>query len=1156
MKAKSFCLALTILLGSLRATGIETELPKSCDVIVVGGGVAGVAAAVQSARAGVRTVLVEQGFQVGGTMTSGGVDFPGLFHAWGRQVIDGAAYEIVTNCVALAGGRLPDFSRPTGPEHWKHQIQICAPLYVALAEEALTAAGARICYHTAPVSIVQTERGWKLQLSGLGEIWSLEAKQVIDCTGNASIAFMAGFEREGAEDPQPGSFVYLLDPGCDVNALDHESLNRAYEKALQDGRLKPYDTRWGIVQFLRMRGGTGNYVVGADNSSTALRTDTNIRGRASMLRMFRFVRSQAGLQNAKLIGMSAEVGVRETYRIKGEYAITVDDYVTGRVHPDSLCYAFYPVDMHQKDAGVSPCQLKEPLVPTVPLRALVPRRAKNFLVAGRSVSSDRVANAGLRVEAACMAMGQVAGEAAAFAACTGVSPLELPLPELRRRLERSGAIVPPPKPSGDSQGEVPPAAFSEDLANYVNPFIGTDGPGHSHPAASCPFGMVQAGPDTGTLAWDYCSGYQYRDKAVLGYSQNHLNGTGCPDFGDIQVLPFSGELGKLPVKRTIDKSTEKASPGWYEVRQPDDGVKVEISATARAALYRFTWDRGRTPQVLVNLPFMLEESWTHSAILGSDVKTAGATVIKGSVDKTGWLKRKVSFVLEFNRPWKRLSELPRDSKAPRYVASFDESDGNVVMMRVAISHHDLAGAERNLVAEMPGWNIEGVRAAARRAWNGLFERSVCEGTDEEKINWYTSLYHLYLQPNVYSDIGEEEHYTTLSLWDTARAAQPWYSLVTPDLNDKVIASLGTLYRRDGYLPSLAYGGGNGGGMVGFHSIPVLVDWALKNRGRQNCQDKDLEEIFAAVKATLTVKHPNRSKEDWDIYDRYGYYPYDLIRGESVSRTMECAYDDWCAAQLAKALGMDADAAFFMERSSRWQNVIDTSIGLARGKDTKGRWRDPFDPYAFGHGADTANDFTECNAFQYTWHVLHDVEGLANAFGGADKLAERIDSIFSLPEVVRGPGLTVDVSGLIGQYVHGNEPCHHIPYFYPQLGHPEKAAERIRQICDKFYRPKPDGLCGNDDCGQMSAWYLFSAMGFYPFNPCGGEYIIGAPQVPCVKVEVGGQGRERMLTVLTRGLSRENKHVKSVSLNGKPIKDWKIRHADIVAGGELAFEMGE
>ncbi|MBQ0033088.1 MAG: GH92 family glycosyl hydrolase, partial [bacterium] len=615
-----------------------------------------------------------------------------------------------------------------------------------------------------------------------------------------------------------------------------------------------------------------------------------------------------------------------------------------------------------------------------------------------------------------------------------------------------------------------------DLAEYVNPFIGTDGPGHSHPAASCPFGMVQAGPDTGTLAWDYCSGYQYRDKAVLGYSQNHLNGTGCPDFGDIQVLPFSGRSGAagvraLPLRCAIDKSTEKASPGWYEVRQPDDGVKVEISATARAALYRFTWDKGRTPQVLVNLPFMLEETWTHSAILGSDVKTVGATVIKGSVDKTGWLKRKVSFVLEFNRPWKRLDELPRDSKAPRYVASFDESDGNVVMMRVAISHHELVGAERNLAAEMPGWDIEGVRAAARRAWNDLFERSVCEGTDEEKTNWYTSLYHLYLQPNVYSDVGEEEHYTTLSLWDTARAAHPWYSLVTPDLNDKVIASLRTLYRRDGYLPSLAYGGGNGGGMVGFHSIPVLVDWALKNRGRQDCQDKDLEEIFAAVKATLTVKHPKRSKEDWDIYDRYGYYPYDLIRGESVSRTMECAYDDWCAAQLAKALGKDGDADFFMKRSSRWRNVIDTSIGLARGKDTKGRWRDPFDPYAFGHGADTANDFTECNAFQYTWHVLHDVEGLATAFGGADRLAEKMDAIFSLPEIVRGPGLAVDVSGLIGQYVHGNEPCHHIPYFYPQLGHPEKAAERIRQICDKFYRPKPDGLCGNDDCGQMSAWYL-------------------------------------------------------------------------------------
>ena len=418
------------------------RMPAQCDVLVVGGGVAGVAAAAQSARAGARTVLVEQGFQVGGTMTSGGVNFPGLFHAWGRQVIDGVAYEIVTNCVALDGGRLPDFSKPTGKAHWNHQIRINIPLYVALAESTLVEAGVVVCYHTAPMSILPSERGWRLELSGMGRVCVLHAKQVVDCTGNASVASLAGFERMSAEERQPGSFVYTLDPGCDVDDLDGHLLEKEYRKALKDGRLEPNDTRWGIMAFLRAKGGTANYVVGADNSSAELRTETNMRGRAAMLRMFRFVRSQKGLENAKIVGMSAEVGVRETYRIKGEYVISGDDYVSGRVHLDSLCYAFYPVDMHRKEDGVHPRHLVDPVVPTVPLRALVPRGSRNFMVAGRAVSSDRVANSGLRVEAACMAMGQVAGEAAAFAAKTGVSPLELPLSELKKRLEMSGAIVP------------------------------------------------------------------------------------------------------------------------------------------------------------------------------------------------------------------------------------------------------------------------------------------------------------------------------------------------------------------------------------------------------------------------------------------------------------------------------------------------------------------------------------------------------------------------------------------------------------------------------------------------------------------------------------------------------------------------------------------
>ena len=419
------------------------KLPdESCDVVVVGGGTAGVAAALQSALGGARTILVEQGFQVGGTMTSGGVNFPGLFHAWGRQVIDGVGYALVTNCVALSGGDLPDFKEPTGAAHWKHQIPISIPLYVALAEESLVKSGVVVHYHAAPMSVVMTNGCWQLDVVAVGDTRRITARQVVDCTGNAGVVALAGFAREGSESPQPGTFVYKLDPGTKVDSLDYALLKREYGKALAEGRIRKNDSRWGIVNFLKCKGNTANYVEGADNSTADLRTMTNMRGRAAMLRMYRFLRGVPGLENASIVSMSAEVGVRETYRIVGEYRITEDDYRSGRVFPDSLCYAFYPVDMHDKSSGVHPSHLAEGVVPTVPLRALVPKGGRGILVAGRCVSSDRGANSGLRVEAACMAMGQVAGAAAALAARRNASPLDLPIDELRGALASSGAIVP------------------------------------------------------------------------------------------------------------------------------------------------------------------------------------------------------------------------------------------------------------------------------------------------------------------------------------------------------------------------------------------------------------------------------------------------------------------------------------------------------------------------------------------------------------------------------------------------------------------------------------------------------------------------------------------------------------------------------------------
>ena len=725
------------------------------------------------------------------------------------------------------------------------------------------------------------------------------------------------------------------------------------------------------------------------------------------------------------------------------------------------------------------------------------------------------------------------------------------------------------------------AAFA-DLAEYVDLFTGTAGTGHTHPAAEVPFGMVQAGPDTGCNDWAYCPGYQFKDTSVLGYSLTHLSGTGCPDYGDVQILPFAGEVGTMPKRCRIDKASEKATPGYYAVRQPDDGLLVEVTAAKRAALYRVTGGRDGVVKVLVNLPFGLGDHVYETDVAKVNVRTSEANCretdgcrLTGSYFRTGWIsRRRIAFDLVFDRPWKSLERIPgtlgTPDEAPRYVATF-AADEKPLMIKIGLSMTGPDGAAKNRAADIPGWDFEGVRTAARAKWNELFARAVCEGTDDQKRNWYTALYHLYGQPNDYADVDgkfsaadnkvrdskDGTYFTTLSLWDTFRAAQPWYTIVTPEIVVPVIDSMLSHYQTFGRLPVMSYGGHNVDCMVGNHSIPVIADAYLKGfRGF------DTELAFEAITNTLTVAHPGKPKENWDLWDKYGYFPCDIIRGESVSRALECSYGDYCAAQYLTAIGKTKEASFFAKRAQNWKNVFDTSIGFGRGKTTKGQWRTPFDPYAFGHGAENDNDFTEGNAFQYSWHVMQDVPGLVAAMGGRDKFVARLDSLFEAKQQgpdTQGDTVLLDISGMIGQYVHGNEPSHHVIYFYPQVGHPEKAAEKIREVFDTQYHIGPEGLCGNDDCGQMSAWYVFSAMGFYPFNPCGGEYVIGAPQVSKVVLRIPSTNYHlpttNSFTVVAKGLSKENKYVKSVTLNGKPITDWKIRHSDIVKGGELVFEMG-
>ena len=676
-------------------------------------------------------------------------------------------------------------------------------------------------------------------------------------------------------------------------------------------------------------------------------------------------------------------------------------------------------------------------------------------------------------------------------------------------------------------------AFAADAAGvcgYVDPFVGTAGTGHTFPSACVPFGLIQAGPDTGNGDWDHCSGYRYGDSSIFGFSQTHLNGTGCPDLGDVRILPFVAE--SVPESVSYDKASESAKPGFYSVTLAD-GIKVEASATERCAIYRISYPKGARSRLLVDPRWCITRSNPASACIRSaDVAPDGKTSVSGKVVVNNWVKRTYAFKMEFSRPFSSERDL---------VFDFGASQGEPLMVKVALSAlGGVSDAERNLTVELPEWDFDRVASAADAKWSKLLSRVTVEGSDDQKRNFYTSLYHLFIQPNDISDAGQSPYYSTLSTWDTFRAAHPLYTILVPEIVPGLVRSMQRQGEFTGYLPIWTLWGRDNQCMIGTHSVPVLVDAYLKGF------PGDWENVYAQIKETLTKKHEGRYKEQWDILDKYGYYPFDLINGgQSVSRTMECAYDDWCAGKMAEKLGRADDAAFFFKRSGNWRNVFDASVGLARGKDSKGKWREPFDPYALGYG--DKSDFTEGNAFQYTWHVMQDPDGLVEAMGGRDAFVKRLDGLFEQPEKVEGDVL--DVTGLIGQYVHGNEPSHHVIYFYTLVGERDKTARRVRDVFDKFYLPKPDGLCGNDDCGQMSAWYVFSALGFYPFNPCGGTYVLGAPQVACAKLKV----KSGELKVVARNFSAENKYVKSVTFNGKPL-DKTIEHADLMAGGELVFEM--
>ena len=700
----------------------------------------------------------------------------------------------------------------------------------------------------------------------------------------------------------------------------------------------------------------------------------------------------------------------------------------------------------------------------------------------------------------------------------------------------------------------------EDYSLYVNPLIGNADNGHTFPGACAPFGLIQVSPESGTGSWRYCSGFNYDDDFIDGFTQTHLNGTGLPDLGDVLMLPYCGKLPDSLYRSRYNKETQKASAGYYSVDLIDAHVGVELTATSRTAFHKYLFKDG-TPRILLDLQRGLVNDMErlHTHVLNANISMPDDYTIIGNNEVTEWVQRQYFYVIKFDKPYKVEEELPiqEGERAKRLILSFDGDGETVVQAKVAISSVSIEGALASLEKENPDWNFESVRQATVNQWNELLSRAQVSGTEVEKINFYTSMYHLFIQPNNIADLdgkyrGADDkvytsptgaYYSTFSLWDTYRAAHPLYTILAPERVDGMVQSMIAHYKVKGALPIWTLWGKENYCMIGNHSIPVIVDAYLKGFRGFNVED-----AYEAIKGSSVVSHLN---SDWETYNKYGYYPFDIINVESISRTLESGYDDYCVSQMAKALGKMDDYEYFKKRSEFYKNLFDPQTKLMRGKDSNGKWRTPFNPLLLSHASTSGGDYTEGNAWQYTWHVQHDVPGLIDLMGGKEIFADRIDSLFLMDDCIEGEGFVSDVTGLIGQYAHGNEPSHHVAYLYSYADRKDKTQACIRDIFDRFYLPKPDGLCGNDDCGQMSAWYLFSAMGFYPVNPAGGEYILGAPQIAKVVLTLPDN---KTFLIEAKGLSKENKYVKSVTLNGEAVEGLSIHHNDIMKGGTLVFTM--
>ncbi|MEZ5106139.1 MAG: GH92 family glycosyl hydrolase [Draconibacterium sp.] len=739
-------------------------------------------------------------------------------------------------------------------------------------------------------------------------------------------------------------------------------------------------------------------------------------------------------------------------------------------------------------------------------------------------------------------------------------------------------------------------AVSKDFTQYVNPFIGTSKMGHVFPGATAPFGMVQLSPQTNFVemynedgkynpeAYEYCAGYQHRDSTIIGFSHTNFSGTGHSDLGDFLVMPTTGELVLQPLKTedgkkgfysTFSHDKESASPGYYAVDLDSYGIKAEMTATERVGFHQYTFPKSDDAHIILDMVYNVyyhdnKNVWTF-------IRVENDSLVTGYRQTKGWARTRYEyFAMQFSKPFRSYGHKKYDKilyngfyrrfnefenfpemagKNIRAFFNFDTNEGEKIKVKMALSAVSTEGALKNLEAEIPEWDFEKVKTETKQKWNNKLAKIEVETINKgDMISFYTAMYHACLSPIIYEDVDGQyrgldqnihtsdgfTNYTVFSLWDTYRALHPLFNVIRPSQNNDMIKSMLAHYQQSVHhmLPIWSHYANENWCMIGYHSVSVIADAMAKNVG-----DFDKELALQAAVSTANVRY----FEGIGDYIDYKYVPDDKSHS-SVSKTLEYAYDDWCISQIAKQTGNSSLEREYLERAEYYKNVYDPKIGYMRPKLSDGTFRKNYDPLdTYGQG------FIEGNAWNYGLYVPQEIDTMINMMGGKERFTEHLDSLFTMylddKYIENNEDITRD--GMIGNYVHGNEPGHHIPYLYNWTSHPEKTQSRVRMILETMYRPTVEGLCGNDDAGQMSAWYIFSSLGFYPVTPGSQYYALGSPNV---KEAVIHFENGKSLKIVAKNQSRENIYVKSVSFNGEMLKGTNLNHNKLISGGEMVFEM--